>query len=400
MSTKSSRWASVEKTSTSSRARRDSHFGWGAEFHLVCFSCFFCSPLQTGTGYFSLDLLFVPCLWGILIPLLDLAFNHLAHRLTEWENWKLGSTFRALLIAKVFSFRFINAFLALYYYMFDGEEDGLVRLTTSVASFMLAGQLLRFMISVGGPYLSKRFNGWLAQRRAKQAPADEASSGTHAASISTPDAELSRAWLESTYPEYDHFEDYANMAIQFGYVCFFSVAFPFAPLCALVNNLIMVRVGAYKLCRLTRRPLACKASGLGVWLQVLQLMSVIAVLTNTAMIGLTSLQLSAWIPAVSVSTKILAIFAFEHVVLGVKVAIAYAIPDVTKEVEQQRRKEKIALNQANTEIIEIRRKQMSVEGRERGAERGARHSKRQTERQNEWCGKNGCGSERCEDDRG
>lgn len=130
-------------------------------------------------------------------------------------------------------------------------------------------------------------------------------------------------------------------AIQFGYVCFFSAAFPFAPLCALLNNLIVCRVGAYKLCRLTRRPLARKASGVGIWLRVLQLMSVIAVLSNCALIAITSLQLSAWLPAMPTSTKILLLFAFEHAILAIKLVISIAIPDVTVEVARHRKKEKV-----------------------------------------------------------
>lgn len=130
-------------------------------------------------------------------------------------------------------------------------------------------------------------------------------------------------------------------AIQFGYVCFFSVVFPFAPLCALLYNLLMVRLGAYKLCRLTRRPLARKSSGLGIWLHVLQLMSLIAVLTNCALIAITSTQLRSLFPEVTETTKILVIFGFEHVVILLKIAIAIAIPDVTKEVRLHRRKEKV-----------------------------------------------------------
>ena len=106
---------------------------------------FFLLLFQIGRGYFSLDLIFVPCMWGILIPLLDSFFGKAALRLTNWENWRLTSTFQAALTAKVFSFRFTNAFLVLYYYIFS-DQGSLVRLTTSVASFMLVGQLLRFFM--------------------------------------------------------------------------------------------------------------------------------------------------------------------------------------------------------------------------------------------------------------
>jgi len=314
-----------------------------------------------------LDVLFVPCVWGIMIPVFDALFLRLALRVTYWENWKRASTFQTMLICKVFPFRFINAFLALYYYMFT-DAGSLVRLTTSVASFLIIGQILRFLISVAEPYIQKKWNGWNTRRKAQRARArtrntqqGATGAGTSNNTLSTDDADgvqLSSAWMESTYPEYDHFEEYTNMAIQFGYVCFFSVAFPFAPLCALINNLVMCRVGAFKLCRLTRRPLARRSSGIGIWLNVLQLMSVCAVLTNCGLIAVTSLQLSSWFPSLDRSTKILLIFAFEHVIILLKFVIAVAIPHVPSEVRQQRKKEKLALDQANTELLDLRRKEI------------------------------------------
>ena len=39
-----------------------------------------------------------------------------------------------------------------------------------------------------------------------------------------------------------------------GYVLLFSPAFPLAPLCAFLNNLLEARVDAFKLCALHRRP--------------------------------------------------------------------------------------------------------------------------------------------------
>jgi anoctamin-8 len=53
-------------------------------------------------------------------------------------------------------------------------------------------------------------------------------------------------------------------------VLFFSGVFPLAPLIALVNNLALIRLGALKLCYTRQRPVAQKASGIGVWEDVLQ----------------------------------------------------------------------------------------------------------------------------------
>ena len=57
-----------------------------------------------------------------------------------------------------------------------------------------------------------------------------------------------------------------SAVIQFGYVTFFSWAFPLAPLCALINNVVEMRTDAYKLCHNTQRPIAHKASGIGAFM--------------------------------------------------------------------------------------------------------------------------------------
>ena len=52
----------------------------------------------------------------------------------------------------------------------------------------------------------------------------------------------------------DIFNDYAEMAIQFGYTTMFVAAYPLATTMAFANNYVEMRVMAWKLCQLTRRP--------------------------------------------------------------------------------------------------------------------------------------------------
>lgn len=44
------------------------------------------------------------------------------------------------------------------------------------------------------------------------------------------------------------YEDYLEMYIQFGYVVLFASISPFAAVVALINNIIEIRIDAYKLC--------------------------------------------------------------------------------------------------------------------------------------------------------
>lgn len=100
--------------------------------------------------------------------------------------------------------------------------------------------------------------------------------------------------------------------IQYGFVVMFTTAFPLAPLCALLNNVLEQRLDAYKMVAAQRRPvpsyfctnknyinnvvrghMTCcdNCNKLCTWTQVLKIMSVISVLYNVSNIILNILLL-------------------------------------------------------------------------------------------------------------
>lgn len=70
--------------------------------------------------------------------------------------------------------------------------------------------------------------------------------------------------------------------IQFGFITLFVASFPFAPLLALINNIIEVRVDAWKLTTQFRRPVAAKAHSIGAWQEILNGMAILSVVTNVS----------------------------------------------------------------------------------------------------------------------
>lgn len=65
------------------------------------------------------------------------------------------------------------------------------------------------------------------------------------------------AWI------YTELQVYFSTVVQFGFVTIFVAAFPLAPLFALINNIIEIRLDAYKFVTLWRRPLAERAQDIG-----------------------------------------------------------------------------------------------------------------------------------------
>jgi len=50
------------------------------------------------------------------------------------------------------------------------------------------------------------------------------------------------------------FHDFADAYNQFSYICLFSVVMPLLAIISLFENLLKVRLDAFKLCALSRRP--------------------------------------------------------------------------------------------------------------------------------------------------
>ena len=72
--------------------------------------------------------------------------------------------------------------------------------------------------------------------------------------------------------------------IQFGFVTIFVAAFPLAPLFALLNNIVEIRLDAYKFLAIWQRPAALRAMDIGVWYDILTGLSFLAVLSNVSIL--------------------------------------------------------------------------------------------------------------------
>ena len=70
------------------------------------------------------------------------------------------------------------------------------------------------------------------------------------------------------------------VVIQFGFITLFVAAFPLGPFFALLNNMIEVRVDAYKFVVLYRRPLAQKVQDIGIWYPILESVVKLSVVVN------------------------------------------------------------------------------------------------------------------------
>ncbi|NXR01799.1 ANO9 protein, partial [Sagittarius serpentarius] len=84
------------------------------------------------------------------------------------------------------------------------------------------------------------------------------------------------------------FDEFLEMVIQYSFTTIFVAAFPLAPLLAFCSNFFEVHLDAIKMMRLHRRMVPRKANDIGIWLQVLEAVGILAVIGNGLVIAITS----------------------------------------------------------------------------------------------------------------
>ena len=127
------------------------------------------------------------------------------------------------------------------------------------------------------------------------------------------------------------FGDYRDLVLIYGYTVLFVAALPLAPLLALINAYAQIRVDAWNISVVSRRPWPQNAEDIGSWADIIELLSYIAVFTNSIIITYTGEFLTHWTNANRIIT-----FAFlYHGMVVAKQLAALVIEDVPGDVQIQ-----------------------------------------------------------------
>jgi hypothetical protein len=148
----------------------------------------------------------------------------------------------------------------------------------------------------------------------------------------TDKSKQSDAENEFEFTQYEGtFADYDELIIQFGFVVLFVVVFPAAPILALLNNVIEFRLDASKLMSFTRRPHPKGTFDMGTWYSILNLLSWVMVVSNTALIVFSSSQARK----IDSDLRWVTFMVVEHILIGIKLLIEFFVPDVPTDVEER-----------------------------------------------------------------
>uniref|UniRef100_A0A671LNX6 Anoctamin n=1 Tax=Sinocyclocheilus anshuiensis TaxID=1608454 RepID=A0A671LNX6_9TELE len=264
-------------------------------------------------------LLFVPSIiYAVVIEIMNLLYRFAAEFLTDWENHRLESSFQNHLVLKVLVFNFVNCFASLFYIAFVMQD--MVLLRQSLATLLITSQILNQVMEAFLPYWLQRRRNKKVHKRMRRLMGDKEL------------PLLGQVQLETEMNTYlGTFDDYLEQFLLFGYVSLFSCVYPLAAVLVVLNNITEVYSDAFKMCHVFKRPFSEPAMNIGVWQLAFETMSIIAVVTNCALIGL-SPQVKAYFPE-SDTQLILIVVAIEHVLLAFKFILAFVIPDVPKHIQ-------------------------------------------------------------------
>ncbi|KAK2834446.1 hypothetical protein Q7C36_015147 [Tachysurus vachellii] len=246
----------------------------------------------------------------LTITIMTRVNRKVAIKLCELENVRSHAAVERSFTLKMFTFQFFTLFSSLIYTAFflgriNGHPGGYVRIAgiwrleechpsgcltdlfIQMSIIMLLKQFISNVFEFSGPW----FKRWLKRRRSRKIRVRQCSEGCLEGTKLCENCELKDLLWNfdlNNVDSFSLFNEFLEMVLQFSFTTIFVAAFPLAPLLALLNNIIEIRMDAIKMVSLERRLVPRKTKDIGVWTDVLETIGVLAVIANGLVIGISS----------------------------------------------------------------------------------------------------------------
>lgn len=232
----------------------------------------------------------------LVITAMNYIYGYLAVWLTDLEYRRTQTEYDESLTLKIYLFQFINYYSSIFYIAFlKGKFVGypakynrifglrqeecspggcFMELCIQLVIIMLGKQALNAVIEMSIPFIMKTWKTLRTQFTS--ADTDSADESLICCNQWTEDYKLV-AWSSNGL-----FDDYLEMVIQYGFVTLFVVAFPLAPVFALLNNIFEMRLDAQKFLKYYRRSVPKRVRDIGVWFNIMNILCRLAVMTSVS----------------------------------------------------------------------------------------------------------------------
>lgn len=260
------------------------------------------SPMTTSSAI-MLTTASAACLNLGFLFILNYMYTHLAEYLTELELWRTQTQFDDSLTLKIYLLQFVNYYASLFYIaFFKGKFVGhpgsynkildyrqeecssggcLTELCIQLAIIMVGKQAMNSILELIMPIFWKRVQAF-------KVGLSRLFKSRQTISVKGRDERWLRDLKLLDFGPRSLFPEYLEMVLQYGFVTIFVAAFPLAPLFALLNNVLEMRLDAKILITHHKRPVSQRVRDIGVWYRILDCIGKLSVITNGFIIAFTS----------------------------------------------------------------------------------------------------------------
>jgi hypothetical protein len=300
---------------------------------------------------------------GSVVFILDKVFRYLATSIVAWENHKYKSDQIMSKVPKLFFFNFAMNYINLFFYAFYLQD--FVVLQSNFISMFITKNVLHFGLMNVFPWALYVINNFLLLRKYKRERAKrkkaflnnlkmnigedisfEKLTKTHQEEVIRMEGEL-LLWeaveVSIIQPNPLPMEDiWLNYMLQFGFIAFFSITFPLAPIIGFIFNLIDMNFVFFSFSRVFKRETIVELDSIGVWNEIIHGMTIVSLIVNIALFAwcskafekLAGNELSGYY-------LLLALVIYEHVVFIIKFISSILIKSKPVWLENQLKHRKI-----------------------------------------------------------
>jgi hypothetical protein len=300
---------------------------------------------------------------GSLVFILDKVFRYLATSIVNWENHKYKSDQIMSKVPKLFFFNFAMNYINLFFYAFY-LQDFLV-LQSNFISMFITKNLLHFGLMNLMPWSLYIINKFMLMRRYKYVRSQRKKAflnnlrlnvgenitydkldKTHQEEVLRMEGEL-LLWeaveVSIIQPSPLPMEDiWLNYMLQFGFIAFFSITFPLAPLIGFLFNILDMNFVFYSFSRVFKRQTIIELDSIGVWNKIINGITIVSLIVNIALFAWCSDGFEKLVGIhVNKYYLLLALVIYEHIVFIIKFISSILIKSKPLWLENQLKHRKI-----------------------------------------------------------
>jgi hypothetical protein len=310
---------------------------------------------------------------GVSISVLNKIYQLAVEGVLSWENHRFESSLKASRIPKLFLFNFCMHYINLFFYAFY-LQDFLVLRSNFISLFIIRAAS-NLALTYGLPiilfWLNKKMankkilSQWKKRKEAflKQNVMADKWFFDLAPSIQNETKIYERELYLWNQIEHSILRPapldltliWMNQLLQFGFIVFFGVVFPLAPLIGLIFNLLDSYLLTVCSGQVNKRDNIIMLANAGVWTYIITQMTYIALVTNAALFAFVSQGFRELVDVSGDYKLLLMLVLSEHVILAIKILLTLLISDVPKwvsiEIKHRKTKKQMYLQSENERNI-------------------------------------------------